>query len=68
MPVSTHEVRTFVDRLMCDCGGEMKPTGECMLSMPAIYPHRCEACGKGESVRGFTYPRVRYGQVSAEVS
>lgn len=55
-------VRAYMVRLMCEkCdGGEMIPTGICLPSNPALYPHKCDKCGYEESVRGKTYPRVEH--------
>ena len=60
------EVRIFTVRLMCDkCGeGEMKPTGICFTSSPPQYPHKCNNCGAEVTVRGNTYPRTEYEEVT----
>ena len=53
------EVKTFVRHLLCEitgCGGEMLPTGICLTSYPAQYPHQCDTCGYTLNVRGKTYP------------
>lgn len=56
------EVKTYRIRLMCDeCdGGEMKPTGICLTSIPPQYPHKCDKCGHEETVRGKTYPTIEH--------
>ena len=35
----------FVLRAYCDCGQELKYTGMCFMSNPAMYEHECPACG-----------------------
>lgn len=56
--VST-EVKTVVVRMKCECGGEMKPTGECLTSYPPQYPHVCDKCGK-KATYHIHYPDLRY--------
>jgi len=44
----------------CDkCGGDVLPTGACLTSNPAKYPHYCTQCGERYT---FTvlYPRIEY--------
>ncbi len=62
-------VQAYMVCLMCDkCdGGEMKPTGICLTSLPPQYPHRCDQCGHEETVRGKTYPHHEYVKCSPEV-
>lgn len=50
----------IMERMICDCGGEMKASGATLLSKPPLYPHRCDKCGATESVRGVAYPRIKY--------
>lgn len=56
--VST-EVKVIVVRMKCECGGEMKPTGQCLTSYPPQYPHVCDKCGKKVTYR-IVYPDLRY--------
>lgn len=46
--------------MICDkCGrGEMRPTGECLMSNPPLYPHKCVVCGHIENFN-FLYPYQR---------
>lgn len=39
------EVRTFVLKVYCDCGGEIKFNGNADMSFPPQYVHACEDCG-----------------------
>ena len=39
------EVRTFVIKVYCDCGGEIKFNGNANLSFPPQYVHECGDCG-----------------------
>ena len=48
----------FIENLMCECGQEMKFTGESYLTAPPRYEHLC-ACG--ESALAFSiYPRTTH--------
>ena len=58
------EVRTYRIDLICDeCGGRMAPTGQALMSYPVQYPHKCEKCGAGITVRGNQYPCLIYDDV-----
>lgn len=58
------EVRTVKVRLYCTkCGCEMLPTGECLTSYPAQYPHKCTACDSVVSIFGKTYPFIDFEEV-----
>lgn len=59
------EVKTYVVRYICDdCGeGEMVPTGQCLTSWPAKYPHKCSKCGASATFTGSSYPRTVYKEV-----
>lgn len=46
--------------LICDCGGQMLPTGVILLSDPPQYPHRCNKCGKEETCWDSKYPYIEY--------
>ena len=55
------EVRTYVERLLCETcdGGEMLPTGIALMSLPPQYPHKCNKCGYEDTPRGGKqYPRT----------
>lgn len=52
-------VETYMARLICDCGGEMKATsGPQLMSDPPKIPHECDRCGAMQYVRGKAYPHV----------
>jgi hypothetical protein len=57
---TTTLVATVMFRLMCDCGGQMVPTGITLLTDPLQYPHECDACGKVETISNKKYPYVGY--------
>lgn len=48
MSVVTVPVKYFEEHYECDfCGqGQVLPVGTVLLSMPPIYPHRCNKCGQ----------------------
>lgn len=54
------QVMGRIDKLICDCGGEMSATGEMLTSNPPQYPHLCKNCGTKENVWNRTYPRKIY--------
>jgi hypothetical protein len=43
----------------CGCGGEMRPTGQLLLSHPPQAPHQCDRCQR-TAVYAERYPLVRY--------
>lgn len=44
----------------CDkCGGDVLPTGLCLTSIPAQYPHDCQQCGERYTFTAL-YPRIEY--------
>lgn len=44
----------------CDqCGGDVLPTGMCLTSYPAQYPHDCQDCGERYTFTSL-YPRIEY--------
>lgn len=49
-------------RYICDeCGrGEMKHTGQTLLSSPPQHVHACDSCGHEQTFRGITYPTIRW--------
>lgn len=55
------EVRTVRVSMMCECGGEMFPTGECFMTSPPQHGHRCQKCGFQAAIPGgVTYPAIQY--------
>jgi len=52
-------IKTVLVRMMCKCGGEMKPTGICLTSYPPQYPHVCNKCGTNATYN-VSYPEIRY--------
>ena len=56
-------VQTFVERLFCECGGEMKPTGLAKPCSPPLYEHRCEACSATEDAAK-AYPCLGHSEVA----
>jgi hypothetical protein len=51
-------------RYVCDkcLEGDMRPTGETLLSDPPKFPHVCEACGH-KGLFCVIYPHIRYEEV-----
>ena len=45
--------------LICDCGKEMEPTGDILLSMPQKYVYHCLNC-KNTNTTTEVYPRIIY--------
>lgn len=62
MKISRTPVTWFLERLFCDCGGEMKSTGMVLTSNPYQYPHKCSNCDFGATLHE-SYPRVMYEEV-----
>ena len=52
-------VKTVLVRMLCGCGGEMKPTNIVYASYPAQYPHICDRCGTNATYT-VRYPEIRY--------
>lgn len=47
-------------KMLCDCGGEMKPHGNTILTCdPIRFPHVCDTCGRQDSYIE-KYPTVRW--------
>jgi len=55
--VKRYKAESFIEKLFCDCGGEMVATGFMLSSNPAQFPHICTECGASENVIGTSYPR-----------
>jgi len=54
------EVKLYGVRYICDdCGGEMLPTGQILMSDPPRYPHKCLGCKKVVNLTE-KYPTVRW--------
>ena len=51
-------VRSILVKMVCECGGFMKPTGVCLTSYPPQYPHVCDKCGTNAGYR-VSYPDYR---------
>lgn len=56
--VVTHKVRWLCGK---PCPGEMLPTGICLTSYPAQYPHKCDTCGRVENADE-TYPYIEHSE------
>ena len=56
------EMKPYGVRYLCDCDGEMLPTGNILISNPPKFPHECEKCGKSVSLLE-RYPTVRWEEV-----
>lgn len=56
-----NNLQTVKVRMMCECGGEMEPTGEIYDTYPPRYPHKCLKCGEGE-IYSRRYPCIEYSE------
>lgn len=58
------EQRTFIERLYCDCGAEMKPTGIVYSTYPPKYEYECtdkNNCRVRELLTtSEVYPKITY--------
>jgi len=54
------EVKTFMVSLYCECGSEMKSTGEAFMVNPPKYIHEYVNCDRIEKISGKTYPYIAY--------
>lgn len=59
------ELKTYMVRAYCDCGGEFKPTGMKLMINPPQYPHVCEKCGAEETFKD-KYPTLQYETAGEE--
>jgi hypothetical protein len=50
------EVKTFIQRAYCECGGDMVYGGICYATVEPGYPHSCKKCGKSQTLDD-TFPR-----------
>lgn len=55
-----HEVKTYIEKWVCGCGGEMVATGEAFTSIPLQHVHKCTKCKQLGKVSVFKYPRTTY--------
>ena len=46
-------------RAICDCGGELFPTGVSQNTMPPTYSHLCRECKRGKLLSK-VYPSIEY--------
>jgi hypothetical protein len=53
------ELKPYGVRYLCDCNGEMIPTGQMLMSDPPKFPHECRECGKAINLIE-KYPIVRW--------
>jgi hypothetical protein len=53
------EIKPYGVKYRCDCGGEMKPTGQMLMSDPPKWPHECKDC---KAIANLTkkYPTVEW--------
>lgn len=67
MPEIEIEVKTYEVNYMCDrcAAGNMKATGDVLMSNPPQFRHRCPTCGHEETHR-CRYPKVITRPVSTE--
>ena len=56
---TTKKVQPIKVIAVCECGGEMKPTGITLMTNPCRYPHECNKCGRAETY-DCKYPKIEY--------
>lgn len=57
------DLQPYGVKMLCDCGGEMKPSGNIMLTCePPKFPHTCDKCGRQESYTE-RYPTIRWRSI-----
>lgn len=61
----TVDVKTVLVHADCECGGEMKPTGEALMCYPPKYVHICNQCGNHMNCRE-RYPVTRMVPVNVD--
>lgn len=59
------EVRTFITRKYCDCGGEFKSNGRGRLTYPEQHGYMCEKCGD-EFWSTKSYPVISYEPIDTQ--
>lgn len=68
MPTITKTPVTWnLERLICECGGEMMRFGPTLMSYPPQYVMWCGKCGAQET-RYESYPRVMWEEVRGETA
>lgn len=64
MKTQIKERRTFIERLYCDCGAEMRATGRVYFTDPQKYEYECTDKNNCKVREFFTtnevYPKVTY--------
>lgn len=53
------EMKPYGVRYLCECGSEMKPTGEVLPTYPPKYPHFCKKCEAKQNLSE-KYPTIRW--------
>ena len=51
-------MKTFLLKMICECGGEFRAGNEVLMSYPPQYPHKCTKCGEERTFSGKSYPRL----------
>jgi len=59
MKTETKEVKTFVTRLYCDCGEEMK-VFKCWADSQTRYIYQCPKCETVTETMTGKYPQIEY--------
>lgn len=58
------EVKAFRIKRICPIdGGEMLPTGKCLLMLPKLYEHACNICRQHTDNFTFIYPYITYREI-----
>ena len=55
--VTAIPAQTFIEVLLCDCGGQMTTTGLARTTDPIQHEHQCSACGE-KAYTAEAYPRT----------
>ena len=53
------EIKPYGVRYLCNCGQEMIPTGEILMSNPPRFPHKCNKCETRADLEE-KYPTVKW--------
>ena len=56
------EVKTYIIKKFCECGGEMLPNGCVLTTYPPMYSHDCDKCGK-RACYDNEYPKMEYEEI-----
>jgi hypothetical protein len=62
--IKSTKVDVFMEKLMCDCGHELKFSGCSRPMSPPSYEHVCYSCGNIKWMKKL-YPSVRYESISS---